>query len=107
MSMEMVAWQQMYHAAHGTDEKRPFSMATLRRIASFARPHRRRLAAFLLLSVVGAVLAVATPVLAGRVVDAIVNGGPVGLVVGLAGVIAVIAVAESGFGIVQRYLSAS
>jgi ATP-binding cassette subfamily C protein len=107
MSMEMVAWQQMYHAAHGTDEKRPFSMATLRRIASFARPHRRRLTAFLLLSVVGAVLAVATPVLAGRVVDAIVNGGPIGVVVGIAVVIAVIAVAESGIGIVQRYLSAS
>jgi ABC-type multidrug transport system fused ATPase/permease subunit len=107
MSMEMVAWQQMYHAAHGTEERRPFSMATLRRIAAFARPHRRRLAAFLVVSVVGAVMAVATPVLAGRVVDTIVNGGPIGVVVGLATVIAVIAVAEAGLGIVQRFLSAS
>ena len=54
----------------------------------------------------GAVLAVATPVLAGRIVDAIVGGGP-STVVGLAVLIAVIAVAESLGGIVQRWLSAS
>jgi ATP-binding cassette subfamily C protein len=107
MSMEMVAWQSMYQAAHAQEEKRPFSVATLRRIGEFARPHRRRIGAFLLISVVGAVLAVATPVLAGRVVDAIVNGGPVGVVVGLAGLIAVIAVVEAGVGILQRWLSAS
>jgi ABC-type multidrug transport system fused ATPase/permease subunit len=107
MSMEMVAWHSMYQAAHATEERRPFSMATLRRIAAFARPHRRRLGAFLLISVFGAVLAVATPVLAGRVVDAIVNGGPVSVVVGLAVVIAVIAVVEAGSGILQRYLSSS
>ena len=41
------------------------------------------------------------PVLAGRVIDAIVNGGPVGVVVGLAVLIAVIAVAEAGLGIVH------
>ncbi|HZG91752.1 MAG TPA: ABC transporter ATP-binding protein [Pseudonocardia sp.] len=82
-------------------------MATLRRIAAFARPHRARVLTFLLISVVGAVLAVATPVLAGRVVDAIVDGGPLGVVIGLAGLIAVIAVAETGLGIVQRWLSAT
>ena len=107
MSMEMVAWQSMYQAAHAQEERRPFSVATLRRIGEFARPHRRRLGAFLLVSVVGAVLAVATPVLAGRVVDAIVNGGPIGVVVGLAALIAVIAVVEAGVGILQRWLSAS
>jgi ABC-type multidrug transport system fused ATPase/permease subunit len=107
MSMEMVAWQSMYQAAHAHEEKRPFSMATLRRIGAFARPHRRRLSAFLAVSVVGAVLAVATPVLAGRVVDAIVGGGPIGVVIGLAVLIAVIAVAVAAGGIVQRWLSAS
>ena len=107
MSMEMVAWQSMYNAAHGTREQRPFSAATLRRIAGFARPHRARLLAFLLVSVVGAVLAVATPVVAGRIVDAIVGGGPLGTVVLLAAVIAVIAVAESIGGVVQRWLSAT
>jgi len=107
MSMEMVAWQSMYQAAHAHEEKRPFSMATLRRIGAFVRPHRRRLTAFLAVSVVGAVLAVATPVLAGRVVDTIVGGGPIGVVIGLAVLIAVIAVAVAAGGIVQRWLSAS
>jgi ATP-binding cassette, subfamily B, bacterial len=107
MSMEMVAWHQMYQAAHGTDERRPFSRATLARIGRFARPHRRRIGAFLAISVVGAGLAVATPVLAGRVVDAIVGGGPASVVVGIALAIAAIAVAEAGVGIVQRWLSST
>ncbi len=107
MSMEMVAWQQMYQAAHAQDEKRPFSMATLRRIAAFAQPHGRRIASFLVISVIGAALAVATPVLAGRVVDTINTGGSLDIVVGLAVLIAAIAVAVAGLGIVQRWLSAS
>jgi ATP-binding cassette, subfamily B, bacterial len=107
MSMEMVAWHQMYQAAHGTDERRPFSRATLARIGRFARPHRRRIGAFLALSVLGAGLAVATPVLAGRVVDAIVGGGPTSVVVGIALAIAAIAIAETGVGIVQRWLSST
>jgi ATP-binding cassette subfamily C protein len=107
MSMEMVAWSAMYNAAHGTQEQRPFSRATLRRIAEFARPHRSRLIAFLVISVLGAALAVATPVLAGRIIDAIVSGGPLSLVIWLAVLIAGIAVAESLSGIVQRWLSAN
>jgi len=107
MSMEMVAWSAMYNAAHGTQEQRPFSRATLRRIAVFARPHRSRLIAFLVISVLGAALAVATPVLAGRIIDAIVSGGPLSLVIWLAVLIAGIAVAESLSGIVQRWLSAN
>jgi ATP-binding cassette subfamily B protein len=106
VSMEMVAWQSMYQAAHAQEERRPFSMATLRRIAAFARPHRRRITAFVLVSVVGAALAVATPVLAGRVFDTINGGGPLGVVVWLAVLIAVIAIAEAGGGILQRWLSA-
>jgi ATP-binding cassette subfamily C protein len=105
--MEMVAWHSVYRAAHAEDEKRPFSMATLRRIAEFAQPHRRRIAAFLLVSVVVAALAVATPVLAGRIFDVINSGGAVEIVIGLAVLIAVIAIAESGGGILQRWLSAT
>jgi ATP-binding cassette subfamily C protein len=107
MSMEMVAWSEMYRASHDTGEKRPFSMATLRRIVAFARPHRARVVTFVLVSVVGAALAVATPVLAGRVVDAIIGGGPLSVVVALAALIAGIAVLEAGGGILQRWLSAS
>jgi len=106
MDMEVTAWMSLYHAMNAQEDRRPFSKATLRRIAAFARPHRRQLAWFLLLSVVTAVLAVATPVLAGRVVNAIVKGAELDVVVGLAALIAVIAVAEAGLGLLTRWLSA-
>ncbi|MFJ2028297.1 ABC transporter ATP-binding protein [Streptosporangium sp. NPDC087985] len=107
MDMEVTAWTSLYHAMNAQEERRPFSMAALRRIGGFARPHRRLLTFYLLLSVVTAALAVATPVLAGRVVDAIVNGAAVDVVVVLAVLIAVIAVVEAGLGLMTRWLSAS
>ena len=107
MDMEVTAWMSMYHTMHAQQERRPFSLATLRRIGGFARPHRRPLRWFLLLSVATAALAVATPVLAGRVVDAIVHGAALGVVLGLAALIAVIALAEAGLGLATRWLSAS
>ncbi len=106
MDMEVTAWMSLYHAMNAEEERRPFSRATLHRIAAFARPHRRQLIVFLLLSVVLAVLAVATPLLAGRVVNAIVNADEVSTVVQLATLIAVIAVIEAGLGILNRGLSA-
>jgi len=106
MDMETTAWMSLYNTMNATDDRRPFSVATLRRIGRFARPHRRLLGWFLLLSVVIAVLAVATPVLAGWVVDAIVAGSSLRLVVTFAVLIAVIAVAEAVLGLVARWLSA-
>ncbi|WP_372493599.1 ABC transporter ATP-binding protein [Micromonospora alfalfae] len=106
MSMEVTAWMSMHHAMNAQDE-RPLSRATLKRIAQFARPHRALIIRFLLLSVVTAVLTVAAPVLAGRVVDAIVDGADSGVVIRLAVLIAVIALAEAGLGLVTRFLSAS
>ncbi|GAA2596205.1 ABC transporter ATP-binding protein [Actinomadura fulvescens] len=97
----------LHHAMNAQDDKRPFSKATLKRIWGFARPHRSSLGWFLLLSVVTAVLAVATPVLAGRVVDAIVKGSATSTVVWLAVIIAIIAVAEGGLALLNRWLSAS
>ncbi len=107
MDMEVTAWMSLYNAMNAQQDKRPFSKTTLRRIGTFARPHRRELTMFLVLSVVVAVLAVATPVLAGRVVDAIVEGAESGVVVRLAVIIAIIAVVEAGLGLVGRWLSAS
>ncbi|CAA9548007.1 MAG: Efflux ABC transporter, permease/ATP-binding protein [uncultured Thermomicrobiales bacterium] len=107
MSMEVTAWTSLHHALNARDDRRPFSKATLRRIGAFARPHRAWLAWFVVCSVFGAILAVATPVLAGRVVDAIVAGRESGVVVRLAILIAVIAMVEAGLGILTRWLSAS
>jgi ATP-binding cassette subfamily B protein len=105
MSMEMAAWNSLYHVRIAQQQKKPFSWATVRRILTFARPHRRLLAGFLTLSVVTAVLAVATPLLAGRVVNAIVNRSAFSAVWQLALVIAAIAVLEAGLGLLARWLS--
>ncbi|MFD6286077.1 ABC transporter ATP-binding protein [Streptomyces sp. NPDC060205] len=107
MSMETTAWTQLYSVMNAQRERRPFARATLRRIAGFARPHRRRIGQFVVLSVATALLAVATPVLAGRVVDAIVAGGDETTVVRLALLIAVIALAEAALGLVSRWFSAT
>ncbi|MGW7051051.1 ABC transporter ATP-binding protein [Streptomyces sp. NPDC054887] len=107
MDMEVTAWTSLHNAINASQDRRPVSRTTLRRIARFARPHRRQLYRFLLLSVVTALLAVATPVLAGSVVDAIVRGREEGTVTGLALLIAVIAVAEAGLGLLTRRLSAT
>ncbi|MDX3228644.1 ABC transporter ATP-binding protein [Streptomyces sp. ME19-01-6] len=107
MDMEATAMHSLYRTASANDDKRPFSRETLRRIGGFARPHRRRISFFLASSIVTAVLAVATPLLAGRVVDAIVHGSGQGTVLGIAALIAVIAVAEAALGLLTRWLSAN
>ncbi|MGI9023374.1 MAG: ABC transporter ATP-binding protein [Acidimicrobiales bacterium] len=89
----------------GEQARRRVSRATLRRVWDFARPHRRALRTFLLLSVLTAVLTVTTPVLAGWVVDAIIDGDSAGRVIGLALVIAGIAVLEAVVGIAERWQS--
>ncbi|RII20345.1 putative ABC transporter ATP-binding protein [Streptomyces sp. YIM 130001] len=106
MSMETTAWTQLHSVLNAQQDRRPFARATLRRIGTFARPHRRRIVQFLLVSVATAVVAVATPVLAGDVVNAIVNGSDSGVVVRIAVLIALIAIAEAAFGILGRWLSA-
>ncbi|MDR7276040.1 ABC transporter ATP-binding protein [Catenuloplanes atrovinosus] len=106
MSMEMTAWNSLYHAMNAQQGKKPFSKATLRRILAFARPHRRKLAAFLAVGVVTALLAVAAPILAGRVVNAIVDGAPFDTVLVLAIAIGVIAISEAALGMLNRWLSA-
>ncbi|MDQ3503374.1 MAG: ABC transporter ATP-binding protein/permease [Actinomycetota bacterium] len=107
MDMEVTAWMSMYNTMYAQQDKRPFSRATLRRISTFARPHRGRLLRFLVLTVVVAALAVATPVLAGRVVNAIVDGDDPSVVYRLTALIALIAVVEAGLGLLTRWLSAS
>ncbi|MEU9714240.1 ABC transporter ATP-binding protein [Streptomyces sp. NPDC047976] len=107
MDMEVTAWHSLHSAINAQQDRRPLSRASLRRIAAFARPHRRGLTLFLLLSVVGALLAVATPLLASRIVDTIVGHGAEAEVVRLALLIAVIAVAEAGLGLLTRKLSST
>ncbi|TDU03359.1 ABC-type multidrug transport system fused ATPase/permease subunit [Streptomyces sp. 846.5] len=107
MSMESTAWMQLHSVMNAQQERRPLTRATAKRIGAFARPHRRQILQFLVLSIATALLAVATPVLAGRVVDAIVHGKDSGTVIRLALLIALIALADAALGLLNRWLSAS
>ncbi|RLY93949.1 ABC transporter ATP-binding protein [Kocuria tytonicola] len=101
-SAHMAMWQTM----KGQENKgRRISGETVRRIATFARPHRGAIIAFVLVSVVLAVLGVVTPVLAGRVVNAITGGHDISVVVWLAVAIAVVAVADAGLSLLSRLQS--
>ncbi|MGH3998021.1 MAG: ABC transporter ATP-binding protein, partial [Pseudonocardiaceae bacterium] len=95
-------WSLMNSAMKSADVPKGLHKGTLRRIARVARPHWRRLLVFLVLTVVSAVLAVSTPVLAGKVVDTIVGGHDVSLVVWLAVVIAALALVDAGLGLAER-----
>jgi ABC-type multidrug transport system fused ATPase/permease subunit len=109
MSIETVARQTLYRQAHarGGDLRSLANRTLLIRIWRFAGRHHRRLAGFVGVSVVSALLAVATPMLAGKVVDAIVGGGAPAVVVMLALVIAGVAVAEAAVSLVTRWLSSN
>ncbi len=106
MSMETVAWQAMWRARPGDLDDKPFSRESLSRIWRFARPYRGRIAVFVVLSVLTSALAVATPLLAGDAIEAMTQRAGTDVVIRLAALIAAIAVAEAGLGIVARWFSA-
>lgn len=106
MDVHSAARSAVYRSMQTRQDTRPISRELLRRIWGFARPHRRELALFFVISIVTAVLAVASPLVAGQVVDAITAGDPASRVILLAVLIALIALGEAGFGMLQRWLSA-
>ena len=112
MSIETVARQTLYRQSHarGGDLRALVNRELLSRIWRFANRHHGRLRWFVAVSVVSALLAVATPLLAGKVVDEITKpeaGGAPGAVVLLAAVIALVAVAETAVSLVTRWLSST
>jgi len=84
------------------------SRGTWRRIMRFARPYRLDMSVFLLTVVISAGIGVATPILAGRVVNTITGGGSgaAGAVVRIALLIAVLAVVDALLSLAQRWYSA-
>ncbi|MGQ0573938.1 MAG: ABC transporter ATP-binding protein [Pseudonocardia sp.] len=99
----------MRSVARGVDLPSRVKPGTVPRIWSYARPYRGWLTAFLLLTVLSAATGVATPLLAGRVVNEIVAGGEVSaaaaVVVALAAGIAALAILEAVVGLVSRWFS--
>jgi ABC-type multidrug transport system fused ATPase/permease subunit len=102
----MDAWSLMQSAAQADSVPRSVPRGTLPRIWRFAARHHRTLAVFLLLSTASAVIGVATPVLAGRVVSAITERSAPSVVVTIALVIAGLAVLDAGLTLGERWLSA-
>ena len=112
MSIETVARHTLYRQmrAQSGDLRSLADRALLSRIWRFAARHHRRLGAFVAVSVISALLAVATPVLAGKVVDEITEspaGGSSDVVVLLALVIAGVAFGEAAVSLVTRWLSST
>jgi ATP-binding cassette subfamily B protein len=81
--------------------------ATAMRVFRFARPYRKVIAVFLALVVVSSIIAVATPVLAGDVVNTITKGGSGAgaAVIRIALIIAGLAVLDAAITLVQRFFS--
>lgn len=104
MNIDMNAWVALQSAMQDKQNRR-VTRATVLRVVKFAAPQRAAVIALLVTSSVAAVLAVLTPVLAGRVIDAIVHGGDVSTVVRLSLLIAVIAVFEAGLSLAERWQS--
>ncbi|MGW8570154.1 ABC transporter ATP-binding protein [Streptomyces niveus] len=107
MSMESTAWTQLHNVMNARSERGRFPPPPLVKPAGFAPPPPPPITLFVLLGGATPRLGVATPVLAGRVVNAIVSGGDERVVVRLALLIALIALAEAGLGLLARRLSAT
>ena len=84
---------------------RPITRTTVRRILAFARPYRGPLAVFLILSALDSTLGVINPVLAGRVVNEITGHGAIDAIVGLAVIMALLALSDAALTLITRRLS--
>ena len=107
MSMESAARASMMRMTRsGPEASQSLKKGTVRRAVAFAGRYRARLVVFVLASILGAVLGVASPVLAGDVVNAITGGRDGDLVVRLALLIAAVAIADAVLGVFTKWLSA-
>ena len=93
----------MRGAMLAAEPRRKVGRATIRRVFTFASPHRRSVVLLLLVTVASAIIAVVTPLLAGRVVNVIIGRQGVQTVVVIALVIAGLAVFDAGLGLAERW----
>ncbi|MER7300803.1 ABC transporter ATP-binding protein [Nocardioides sp. NPDC127514] len=85
--------------------QRGLPKGTLKRVISYAGPHRALISAFLVFTVFDAALVVVTPLLTQRLIDDGVLEKNVSVVVWLAAAMALVAVIDMCFGIVSGWLS--
>ncbi|MGP5286675.1 ABC transporter ATP-binding protein [Glutamicibacter arilaitensis] len=103
MSMESAAWHSLWKLSG--DKGKAYASTTPKRVLGFAAGYKSRLLVFVLFSILAAVLAVITPVLAGRVVDEIVAQSGIRIIINLALIMAVIAILDSVVSVVVRWFS--
>ncbi|MEU5839442.1 ABC transporter ATP-binding protein [Streptomyces diacarni] len=103
MSMESAAWHSLWKLSG--DKGKAYAPTTPKRVLKFAASYKSRLLVFVIFSIFAAVLAVITPVLAGRVVDEVVAQSGVRTIINLALVMAVIAILDAVVSVVVRWFS--
>ena len=96
-----------YRSIHGDRSvvENKIERDTLRRVVRFARPHRRLIIWFLVMTVLDAGLVVVPPLLVQQLVDQGINGHNATLVIWLAIGMAVAAVADAALGFASGWLS--
>ena len=102
-----MGWQVMH--SYRTDRsvtKQKLAPGTLRRIVAFAGPYRRMIGWFLLLIVLDAVATAVSPLILREIINGGIEHHDVSLVEWLAGVVAVIAIADAGINLASRWYSA-
>ncbi len=109
-SMSDSSWRTMqsFRGSEDTSGGARLRPGSWRRIIGFARPFRRDLLWFMLLTVLAAMIAVATPLLAGEVVNEITGEDPHRrtTIVWIAVAIGVLAILDAGLSLLSRLLSA-
>lgn len=85
--------------------QRGLPKGTVKRVVSYAGPHRALISAFLLFTVFDAALVVVTPLLTQRLIDDGVLAKNLSLVIWLAAAMALVAVVDMAFGVVSGWLS--
>ncbi|HEX8971160.1 ABC transporter ATP-binding protein [Oryzihumus sp.] len=104
--MSMSGWMMMRSLTRDSSvAQRKLAPGTGKRVLGYARPYKRQIVLFLVLVVVDAALVVATPLLLGQIVDKGVIPKDSAVVVGLALVVAALAVVDGLLGLVERWYS--
>jgi len=81
------------------------SAGVARRILRYGRPYRRAILAFVVITVVEALLVVAQPLLFKRIIDDGISAGDSRVVIQTSIIVAVLALASAGVGLIDRLLS--
>jgi ATP-binding cassette, subfamily B, bacterial len=103
----MSSWSTLRSFARdGSVAEQKLAPGTVRRVATYARPYRRPIGFFLGLTIVDALLVVASPLLLQRLIDDGVTPGDKQVVVTLALVVAGLAVFDAILSLVLRWYSA-